>query len=1055
MMKRLARALGRLGVGRKLALIYLLDLTAVIFISGILINEKYIAINFARKELAGNAYIRELRQPLLHLAGNRHDAQQVMRDHDATLAAETRHGANLKSEGLSQAFAASLLHGGPQGDSEDESRAFQGGRRLITRVGNQSNLILDPDLDSYYTMSIVLLRYPELAEVVRGISLQVREQAALVRPWAVDARTQYFIFDGRLDATASNIESDVSEAIAASTGTLRDRLAPSQAAVTTRIEEFRRLARSTLDAEGTIPLADVLRARDQLLADLDGAWHLASLELDRPIQQRIDGFFSRMWLHLGTALAMLAVILSAVYFVARQISRPLANLAEVADRVRRDGDQGRRAVWRSQDEIGRLVVAFNGMLDQLRTERSLQEELTARTHVAAAQKTLVEALPIPLIVTSIPGHEVLHVNEPGAPWLNGRRTDPWAVGLDPKVRSRFFQQLADEGAVDEFEVQWKAGGEPVWAVLSARRLRYQDCDAILTAFTPINQLKSLEQRLELWAKVYEASSEGIVILGPDHRVISVNRALCRNTGFEAHDLVGEPLDVLVSHGAGAAFFARVWPTLDQRLSWQSEVNIARRDGSVYPAWLMLSAVRDPANRITHYIVTSLDITDRKATQERIHFLAHHDVLTGLPNRILCNERLRLAMQQAQRDGTRVAVLFIDLDRFKHINDSLGHHIGDALLRSVAQRLTQCVRDNDTVSRLGGDEFIVVLGQVESADEVARLAEQRLVPAIREKHDIAGAELHVSCSVGIAIFPDNASDLDELQRQADVAMYQAKARGRDQVSFFTPDLNDRAHKRLRLESLLRHAAAQGELSLNYQPRIDAQSGALMSVEALLRWHSPELGQVSPTEFIPIAEDSRLIVSVGLWAFREACRQNAQWRREGLGDIPISVNLSAIQLGEASIVGDLEAALREFEVDPGSIELELTESSLAESVDLTLLRLETLKSLGVTLVVDDFGTGYSSLNYLNRFPIDRLKVDRSFVKDMLVDTTAAAITRAVISLGHALSLRVVAEGVETHEIASSLRACGCDELQGYAFARPLPASGLAAWMQAHREQPITVS
>jgi diguanylate cyclase (GGDEF)-like protein len=393
----------------------------------------------------------------------------------------------------------------------------------------------------------------------------------------------------------------------------------------------------------------------------------------------------------------------------------------------------------------------------------------------------------------------------------------------------------------------------------------------------------------------------------------------------------------------------------------------------------------------------------------------------------------------------VAVLFIDLDRFKTINDSLGHHVGDALLRSVSQRLQEVVRDGDTVSRLGGDEFVVALGGVHDAEEVLAVVERRLIPRVREVHHVAGAELHVSCSVGMALYPDDSRDIDELMRHADVAMYQAKAMGRDSAQFFKPELNERAHRRLRIESCLRHAVERGELALHYQPRVAAPDGRLLGVEALLRWQSPELGPMVPAEVIAIAEETRLIMPVGAWVILEACRQQAQWRREGLGTLRVSINISAVQLRDASLVDTLAAALLRHGTDPASIELELTESMLLESVDHTMQQLQALKRLGVQLAIDDFGTGYSSLNYLHRFPIDRLKIDQSFVRDLLDDPTDRAITHAIIGLGHTLGLKVVAEGVESEAVAAVLRQAKCDELQGYHFARPLPPAALAGWMR----------
>ena len=1051
------RLLARLSVSRKLMLIYLLDLSAVIFISGILIHEKFIAIDFGRAELAGNAYIGDARSALLALSRPA-QAPAGAPDFEARAraieAAEARWGDGMQTREASAALAGALRQTASNQDLASRAAAmqrvaFERARALITRIGNQSNLILDPDLDSYYTMSVVLLRYPELLEIVTQITALLTAHEAASTVGGNDARTQYLILEGRLTAVALGIESDYGEAFAAAAdGRLRTALRPTKDVLLASIERFRGLSRSLLDAERSEAAAAALRSAQINVVDtLDSAWQVGALELDRLLDVRIDGFFTRMWIHLGTALFLLMMLLSAVFFVARQIARPLRRLSDVAELVRTTGDYQLRAEWRSGDEIGRLVTAFNGMLEQLDRQREIQQELAATARAAEAQQQLLESTPIPMVVTAIPGHEVLHANRQAQAWLGGRVSDPWAVGLEPAVRRRFFQQLADREQVDEFEVRWTGAAEPAWAVLSARRLMFQGRDAVLTAFAPINQMKLMERRLELWAKVFEASSEGIMIVDGEHRILTVNRAFCRHTDYEAGEVVGDQPELLLSDDDRARL-VEIWPGVDKRGSWQGEVQVRRRNETSFPAWLVVSTVRDGSSGISHYIWTLLGITDRKASEERIHFLAHHDVLTGLPNRLLFTERLGLAMQHARRANQQVAVLFIDLDRFKTINDSLGHHVGDGLLRSVSMRLLEAVRAGDTVSRLGGDEFVVALNGVAGCDEVLSIVERRLVPSIRQAHHVGGAELHVTCSVGISMFPDDSHDIDEVMRHADVAMYQAKAMGRDSAQFFTPELNERAHKRLRLESKLRYAIDRNEMRLHYQPRVSASGGQLVAVEALLRWTSPELGEVLPAEFIPIAEEARLIVPIGAWVIREACRQHALWKSQGCGDIAVSINVSALQLRDPALTGVLKQAIVEFDVDPAAIELELTESTLMEAVQETLVQLHALKRLGVKLSVDDFGTGYSSLNYLNRFPIDRLKIDRSFVRRLLDDATDLAITRAIIGLGHTLGLQVVAEGVESEAVAAALRAASCDELQGFLFAQALPPSEFVAWLARTR-------
>jgi diguanylate cyclase (GGDEF)-like protein/PAS domain S-box-containing protein len=690
------------------------------------------------------------------------------------------------------------------------------------------------------------------------------------------------------------------------------------------------------------------------------------------------------------------------------------------------------------------------MLAQLDHQRQVQQEMAASARAAAAQQGLLELMPVPLMVTSVPDHRVLHANPQARQWLGSGDTDPWARGITPSLRRRFFQQLADQGEVREFEVQWQQGRQSAWAVLSACRLDYQGQDAVVTAFTPINGLKTLEQRLELWAKVFEASSEGIVLLDRQGRVLSANLAICKAGAFDPIELIDQGLD-FVSFGELPVPQAReLWHTAETRGWWRGEVAVRRRDGGSFPAWAVLTAVRDATGTLAHYIFSCLDISDRKASEEKVRYLAHHDLLTGLPNRGVAEQRVREAMKKSERGGQPVALLFIDLDRFKTINDSLGHQTGDALLRLVAKRLSVSIREPDTVSRFGGDEFVVLLDGVSGSDEALHIA-QRLQATLRAPYSVGALELNVSCSVGIAMFPGEAVDMDELMRHADAAMYEAKAGGRDNVYFFTRDLNDRAQQRLQVELLLRNAVARDELRLVFQPQVNAIDGSLMAVEALLRWHTPALGDVSPAVFIPLAEESRLIVPIGEWVIDEACRQLADWRARGVEIALVSVNLSAVQLLDAGLLPALRNSLARHGVPAGMLEMELTESTLMDSTDQRLVRLQALKDLGVQLSIDDFGTGYSSLSYLSRLPTHKLKIDRSLVKDMLREPKDRAITEAIIALGHRLKMTVVAEGVECTEVHDALAEAWCDAIQGFLTGRPMSADRLEAWMTEREGSP----
>ncbi len=441
------------------------------------------------------------------------------------------------------------------------------------------------------------------------------------------------------------------------------------------------------------------------------------------------------------------------------------------------------------------------------------------------------------------------------------------------------------------------------------------------------------------------------------------------------------------------------------------------------------------------------LDQQEESRREIEFLAYHDVLTGLPNQLLVKDRLTHAIAHAARSNAKVALLFLDLDNFKAINDSLGHPVGDALLKAVANRLRDCVRDTDTISRQGGDEFLITLPEVWVVDDIAAFAE-KLLEKLSGAFTIETHELSTSVSIGIALYPDDSQDFDTLLKKADTAMYEAKDAGRNTYRFFNERMNIEASEYLRIRNGLRRALENGEFVLYYQPQIDLGSGAVIGAEALIRWRHPELGLVPPGRFIPIAEDSGLIVPIGEWVLHEACWQVAAWQAAGLPDLTVAVNLSAVQFKRGDVERTVTGALKESAIDPAFLELELTESILIKDTESVLATVRRLKALGVKLSIDDFGTGYSSLSYLKRFNVDKLKIDQSFIRDLAVDPENEAIVRAVIQMARSLNLRTVAEGVEAENILDSLRSYGCDEAQGYYFARPLPAVEFERYVTAQR-------
>ena len=464
--------------------------------------------------------------------------------------------------------------------------------------------------------------------------------------------------------------------------------------------------------------------------------------------------------------------------------------------------------------------------------------------------------------------------------------------------------------------------------------------------------------------------------------------------------------------------------------------LIRRDGVEAGIEDSAAPIHDRRGQVTGAVMVFRDVSKARALALRMSYLAQHDSLTDLPNRILFNDRLTHALGLARRRRQKLAVLFLDVDRFKHINDSLGHAIGDRLLQSVAQRLLDCVRRSDTVSRQGGDEFVILLSEVAHPEDAAVSAE-KILQAMSAPHRIGQHDVHHTMSIGIVTYPDDGTDAETLVRNADFAMYHAKNSGRNNYQFFKPEMNVRAVERQSLENGLRDAIDRKEFVLHYQPKMNLETGAIIGVEALIRWHHPERGLVPPVQFIPIAEDCGFIVPIGQWVLREACHQARAWQDSGLRPVRIAVNVSAVELRASDFVAGVNDILTETGLDPRYLELELTESFLMQDSKSTVAVLQALKGMGVQLALDDFGTGYSSLSYLKRFPIDTLKIDQSFVRDLTTDADDASIVTAVISMGKSLHMGVVAEGVETREQLAFLREQSCPEGQGYYFSRPVVA------------------
>lgn len=554
----------------------------------------------------------------------------------------------------------------------------------------------------------------------------------------------------------------------------------------------------------------------------------------------------------------------------------------------------------------------------------------------------------------------------------------------------------------------------------------------------------IESRMQLLASAFHYSGEAILISDRDNNIVTVNPAFTKLTGYEPDEVVGRNPRILSAGRTTNEEYQEMWRTISETGFWQGEIWDRRKDGGIYPKWMTVSVIRGSDGSIENHIAHFTDVSSERAAEAQLQHMAHHDVLTGLLNRLSLKGRLDQALAAARREGNKVALLFIDLDRFKVINDTLGHHVGDKLLIEVADRLRDSVRDSDVVARLGGDEFVIMLSGMEHSGSAAIIAE-KLVRNIGDPYLIEGYDLYTTPSIGVALFPTDGEDGETLMKNADAAMYHAKAAGRNNFQFFDARMNDAALERLKIEHSLRQALARDEFCVHYQPILDTQSGKVVGLEALVRWQHPEMGMVPPGNFIGIAEETGLIQPIGEWVFWTACRQLAEFNEAGLRGLKMSINISAMQLRNGNLPVLAKGAIEAFNLEPATLIFEITESVAMHQPDETVRILDLLHDMGVGLAIDDFGTGYSSLSYLRMFPIDHLKIDRSFVMEIGEDQDSAAICDATIGLAHSLGLKLVAEGVETVTQSDYLRGKGCDMMQGYLFSRPQPAEQVLAYIR----------
>ncbi|MEQ4223716.1 MULTISPECIES: EAL domain-containing protein [Pseudomonas syringae group] len=659
------------------------------------------------------------------------------------------------------------------------------------------------------------------------------------------------------------------------------------------------------------------------------------------------------------------------------------------------------------------------------------------------------ASPDGLTISRVRDGVILEVNE-GFSRITGytekqcleRSTLDLGIWADLSERQAMIGHIKRHGSVHEFRTRIRGSeGNIRLCELSAHPVLIDGEDCLLTISRDVTERQHMQEKLHLAATVFESTAEGVLITDTRQRIHAVNRAFSEITGYSETEAIGHTPRLLASGQHDSAFYAAMWHQLTAEGHWQGEIYNRRKNGDIYPSWLTISAVRNKDDLITHFVAVFADISSLKHAQARLDYQAHHDPLTGLPNRTLFENRLQTALLHSEESGSLGAVLFLDLDRFKHINDSLGHPVGDLLLKGIAQRLKEHLRDIDTVARLGGDEFIVLLpGLLQPSDAVS--IANKLLACFSAPFQAGEHEFFISSSIGCSLFPNDGTDVATLVKNADAAMYRSKAKGRNRVESYTRDLTSQASERIALEQELRRALDRNELSLSFQPKTSLQTNSMVGAEALIRWSHPTFGEVPPEHFIPLAEENGMILQIGDWVIEQACLQMHAWRKTHKPFGPLSVNLAGAQLRQPHLVTRIEQLLADNGLEPGCLQLEITENFIMSQTQEALAVLHKLKKLGVQLAIDDFGTGYSSLSYLKRLPLDILKIDQSFVRGLPEDTHDAAIVRAIIALGRSMQLTVIAEGVENSEQQQFLAAEGCEQMQGYIVSLPLPPEEFCA-------------
>jgi len=805
------------------------------------------------------------------------------------------------------------------------------------------------------------------------------------------------------------------------------------------------------DGNGNIHLhhdnAHSLHVTSISLAGDDRAWLVIASHTD---VAREEQQLARTIIFLVLAGSLLLALPLAGWLERRWIGRPFDTIRSGVHEYAR-GNLERLITLRTGDELESLAEDFNLLAIALRVreiaireaEERWQFALEGAGHGVWDQNLMSGRVFFSPLWKQMLGHAEHEI---------GDRFEEWENRLHPEDRTATLAALESH----------LSGNTPTYT--ATFRLRHKDGDwrwihacgqvaehdqegkptRLIGTQTDITERMAAEQAIREAATVFEATGEAIMITDPMGVIKRVNRAFTSITGYAMEEVTGQRPSILRSGRQDETLYKALWQALEAQGHWEGELWNRRKDGQIFPVWETISSVRNAEGKIIEFVAIFADITQKKRSEEEIAYRANYDVLTGLPNRNLLAERLSQAIKQARRENTRIAVMFVDLDHFKQVNDTLGHAIGDLLLQTVADRLRQCVRETDTIARQGGDEFVLLLAGVEDSAAAGRVA-NKIIEQLCASFIIEKNEIHIGASIGITLYPDDGRNMETLFRNADLAMYRAKDAGRNNAQFFETSMTIAALERRTLEADLRGALNRGEFFLVYQPLIELATGRIIGAEALLRWQHPERGLVPPDRFVPVAEETGLIREIGSWVFAEACRQVAVWKSAG-HHLSFAINVSVRQLPEALSVAHILATLQEHGLSPQQVVLEITEGVLLADSPSIREWFDAASDSGLSVAIDDFGTGYSSLAYLKRFPVHHIKIDKAFVRDMTTDPADRALINAILAMAHSLGLAVVAEGVETQAQANLLVAGACEYAQGYLFGRPSTAADFERMLAA---------